>query len=167
MSAGFGPCFLKFSAYTYSLITSYQLPEIPEAVLGVLREIHFQSLNGKILVNVSRQLTIEDMVPLAAVLLEYPVAYVPISSEQTAFLGGEPLIICECHLVDAALVPPVRHSLIKFSCPRVIGQEHDRLTSRQLTERLRERFIPRIRDADTRLILDIEISMETLDRVAL
>lgn len=143
-----------------------QTAKVPESVLKVLQEIRQQSLDGRSLVSLSRKLRVEDAVPLAAILLEYPVAYVP-TSPDTSFLGGEVLTVCECYLEQEGTSTHFRHTLIKFSCPDSITRSCEHMSSGLLTHRLKERFAPRIRKMDESLILRVHISREMLNRVAL
>jgi hypothetical protein len=107
------------------------------------------------------------MIPVAAILLEYPVAYVPTSSagDQTAFLSRELLDVYECLLMNAGTLN--RHTLLKFSCPNIIGIEHTELSPKRLIERMKERFVPRLQIVDSRITLDIQVLAEKFDRVAL
>jgi hypothetical protein len=107
------------------------------------------------------------MVPIAAILLEYPVAYVPTSGDQTVFLSRELLDIYECLLMHAEFEPLNGHTLLKFSCPSAIGIEHTELSPNKLVERMKARFIPRLLVADDRMTLDIHVLTEKFDRVAL
>src|SRR4051812_31910616 len=60
---------------------------------------------------------IDAAVPLAAILLDYPVAYVP-SVSHNNFLGGVPLNFYECHLsVKTKRDNKDTHTIMKFSCP--------------------------------------------------
>jgi len=109
------------------------------------------------------------MIPVAAILLEYPVAYVPTSGpgDQTTFLSRELLDVYECLLMNAEIGTLNQHTLLKFSCPNVIGIEHTELSPQRLIERMKERFIPRLRIVDGRITLDIKVLAEKFDRVAL
>ncbi|KZP33692.1 hypothetical protein FIBSPDRAFT_1036207 [Athelia psychrophila] len=140
---------------------------IPETVLQVLQEIRKQSQDGRSLVKLCGRLRVEDAVPLAAILLEYPVAYVPTSSAETSFLSGEALVVCECYLEQELTPSPLRHTLIKFSCPNSIAQNNEHLSPRRLAQRLQEHFAPRVGEMGEAVYLKIHISTETLDRVAL
>jgi len=111
----------------------------------------------------------EIMIPLAAILLEYPVAYVPSSAHQNVFLSGEPLDIYECLLIHIAggTAVPKQHTFLKFSCPSAVSVEKAELSPCVLVERMKERFIPRLQSANCNLTLDIRVSTESFDRVAL
>jgi len=61
--------------------------------------------------------TLETVVPLAAVLLDYLVAYVPYTSYPNT-LSGVPLDVYECILA----IDSREHSIIKFSCPATVQE---------------------------------------------
>jgi hypothetical protein len=144
-----------------------QLLQIPKNIVEVLEDIHIQTRNNPVSVINSRQLAQELMIPIAAILLEYPIAYVPTSSDETAFLSGQPLNVYECHLIHANGEPPDRHTLLKFSCPAIIGVEHYQLSSHKLIEGLKAKFVPRLQAADDHISVDIHVLTEKFDRVAL
>ncbi|KAM6494315.1 hypothetical protein JOM56_010676, partial [Amanita muscaria] len=57
-------------------------------------------------------------VPIAAVLIEYPLAYVP-DTTLTSFLHQIPLDVYEC----TVRIGSHTHILLKFSCPAVLGEK--------------------------------------------
>ncbi|KAF9241112.1 hypothetical protein BU15DRAFT_73591 [Melanogaster broomeanus] len=93
-------------------------------------------------------LTQEILVPLAAVVIDYPVAYVPASSEQTSFLGGDALDIYDVsckgplslHSTDPSRLEQ-EHVVLKFSCPHALVSKHPELSPGALTEKLRKPLI--------------------------
>ncbi|KAI0695991.1 hypothetical protein BC835DRAFT_1414534 [Cytidiella melzeri] len=91
-----------------------------------------------------------DLIPFTALLLEYPVAYVPDTASSMS--SGE---------IQAA-VGTSAHTFMQFSCPRSLTEETGDLTSR-----LRERFVTRINDAGLQCELLVTSRTERLDRVAL
>lgn len=113
----------------------------------------------------------KELIPLAAFLIEYPVAYVPISAGQENFLSGIPLDVYECvvvHPTDGTQNngQPRRHSMLKFSCPCSLGLEYLQLLSPQtMQRRLKERFIERVEGFG--LQLEVMHYAVTHDRVAL
>lgn len=110
-------------------------------------------------------LTSETMVPLAALLLEYPVAYVPtFLDSQVPFLNNVPLDIYECILViDDQSLP-----LLKFSCPSGLAEAHpDRLGSSSIIAYLVENFKDRLEKSFPGATLRVIHSRETRDRLAL
>ena len=116
------------------------------------------------------------LVPLAAFLIEYPIAYVPAggaSAPIPAYLSGVPLDIYECAIEPGTPAPnsasgvvPKRSTLLKFSCPRTLGEEHSELAPKRMREKLQARFGPRLRTAGVGELI-VDHSIETLDRVAL
>jgi hypothetical protein len=103
------------------------------------------------------------LVPLAAFLLEYPVAYVPLDARQTTFLSNIPLDVYECVLEDSG----EEHTLLKFSCPQCVSQSVARLAPDEVQKRLMERFQPRLRAVDYPGRLEVRCTRETLPRVGL
>ncbi|KAG5221325.1 hypothetical protein IMY05_C4432000400 [Salix suchowensis] len=81
------------------------------------------------------------MIPLAAVLLEYPVAYAPPpESALFTFLGGISLDIYEVILISSSSESR-RHTLLKFSCPHGLDEG---LSPEVVKERLYNHFKPRL-----------------------
>ncbi|KIY45622.1 hypothetical protein FISHEDRAFT_61022 [Fistulina hepatica ATCC 64428] len=108
------------------------------------------------------------LVPLAAILLDYPVAYVPESSDTHAFLADVPLDVYACSISGPASLccPEARHVFLQFSCPAQVGLAHsETLSPRAITAVLRRTFEARLPgdSAD----MDVHWSVRTLDRVAL
>ncbi|KIK99850.1 hypothetical protein PAXRUDRAFT_131180 [Paxillus rubicundulus Ve08.2h10] len=115
-------------------------------------------------------LTQQVLVPLAAVVIDYPVAYVPASSEQTSFLGGEALDIYDvsfkCPLSsDSASNLQRDHVILMFSCPRVLASRHAELSPGALTEKLRVKFESSLESVG--IHISVTHHTQTLDRVAL
>jgi len=110
------------------------------------------------------------LVPLAALLLEYPLAYVPLPAGQSGYLSGVPLDVYECGLSWAEQplgYPSERHMVLKFSCPCAIGLEEKALHPSALVERLKNCFGTRLADAGFSGKLIVHHCIETLPRVAL
>ncbi|KAK7048051.1 thioredoxin-domain-containing protein [Favolaschia claudopus] len=98
------------------------------------------------------------LIPLAGVLLGYPVAYVPDSiSESSTFLAQVPLDVYTCHARSPSWTSP--HTFLKFSCPAVLVDRE------QIVASLMVRFEPRLDELGIRL--DVAYSREVMDRVAL
>ncbi|KAJ7044164.1 hypothetical protein C8F04DRAFT_691385 [Mycena alexandri] len=101
-------------------------------------------------------------IPLAAVLLGYPVAYVP--DGDAAFLAQVALDVYAC-TVRASDWEYV-HELLKFSCPAALGEAHpEQLAPARIVARLTTRLEPRLKELG--LTLTVQHSTETVDRVAL
>ncbi|KAJ6477404.1 hypothetical protein C8R47DRAFT_1323368 [Mycena vitilis] len=99
-------------------------------------------------------------IPLAAVLLGYPVAYVP--EAEGTFLAQATLDVYECRVRASGW----EHALLKFSCPAALAVAHrEKLASARIVVSLRTRFEPRLRELGLELV--VEHSTEVMDRVAL
>lgn len=114
----------------------------------------------------------ESLVPFAAVLLEYPVAYVP-PPTITGFLSGEPLEVYECTISPTSIAGdssswiPKTHSLLKFSCPRSISDQYPHLRPDTLKHRIGNHFASRIAEACLDATVTVSHHTEVHDRVAL
>ncbi|KIM64714.1 hypothetical protein SCLCIDRAFT_1212773 [Scleroderma citrinum Foug A] len=127
-------------------LTEFASPpdEVKEVLLGMRAAMASQ---GALSFFLPDNLTQVVLVPLAAVLIDYPVAYMPVSPSQTAFLGAEPLDVYE------------------FSCPRKLADTCPRLSHTHLVQRLEDIFTPRLDKIGAGII--VRHHTETLDRVAL
>jgi len=103
------------------------------------------------------------LIPLAAYLLEYPVGYVPLDTNQTIFLSNTPLDVYECVLEDAG----EEFTLLKFSCPQCVSQSAARLAPDEVRRKLVDRFQPRLEAVDHPGRLEVRHTQETLPRVSL
>ena len=105
-----------------------------------------------------------DAIPFAAIVLEFPIAYVPDSSEQTSFLENTPLDVYECSIPLQFGEHKLEHGMLKFSCPSELTkpQEPDKIE-----KGLRERFSQRIHACGMTAEMVIKKTRVTLDRVAL
>lgn len=120
--------------------------------------------------SLSDAFTEEILIPLAAVMIDYPVAYVPAYSAQTSFLEGEALDIYAISFKgtitsDSALGLGKEHVLLKFSCPHVLVSNYAELSPATVVEKLRVKFAASLGRIGTRV--SITHRTETLDRVAL
>lgn len=103
-----------------------------------------------------------DLIPFAAFLLEYPIAYIPANPEQSSFLPGVHLDVYECTLVTGVSsdTMPKPHVFMKFSCP-------SGLSSRNISDELTTRFFPRLEAVGLGSDFQVRRHQETHDRVAL
>ncbi|TDL23224.1 hypothetical protein BD410DRAFT_787554 [Rickenella mellea] len=135
----------------------------PEDVLKVLQHI-LDNLQD-VCISVPTGLTSQTLVPLAAVLLEYLVAYVPTSPEQTSFLSNEALDVYECLLIVDELGNS-KQPLLKFSSPACLAI--DELAPEKVIETLASLFTNRLRQEKCDgWTIRVDHSVQCLDRVAL
>ena len=115
--------------------------------------------------------TFETVVPLAAILLDYLVAFVPYPSYPNT-LSGVPLDVYEYTLTipshDSTL--NLNHSVIKFSCPTNLRENFTQLKPENVTLKMAAIFADRLSTARTGGVTiyvkhDVKHSSETVDRV--
>ncbi|KAG6820715.1 hypothetical protein H0H93_012768 [Arthromyces matolae] len=107
---------------------------------------------------------LKTAVPLAAILLEYPVAYTPETLE-SPFLCNVPLDVYECVV---SFGETTTHTLLKFSCPSELANQHpDALGQPYIKRLLKERYLARIHRFKSEITFQIVHTTEQLDRVAL
>ncbi|KAH0832115.1 hypothetical protein J3R83DRAFT_13024 [Lanmaoa asiatica] len=119
--------------------------------------------------SLSDAFTEEILIPLAAVMIDYPVAYFPAFSAQTSFLGGT----LDIYTVsfkgitpsDSTLGLGKEHVLLKFSCPQALVSNYAELSPGAVIEKLKVKFTSRLERIGTRVF--VTHRTETLDRVAL
>ncbi|KAF7346357.1 Thioredoxin-domain-containing protein [Mycena sanguinolenta] len=99
------------------------------------------------------------IIPLAGVLLGYPVAYVP--DADGAFLAQASLDVFAC----SVRAPTWEHPFLKFSCPAVLAATHPELAPTRIAASLKTRFEPRLQELGLGLV--VKHSTEIVDRVAL
>lgn len=114
--------------------------------------------------------TEEILIPLAAVMIDYPVAYFPAFSAQTSFLEGEALDVYTVSFEgistsDSTLGLGEQHLFLKFSCPQVLVSNYAELSPAAVIEELRAKFTPGLARMGARI--SVTHRTETLDRVAL
>ncbi|KAM6494320.1 hypothetical protein JOM56_010681 [Amanita muscaria] len=101
-------------------------------------------------------------VPIAAVLIEYPLAYVP-DTTLTSFLHQIPLDVYEC----TVRIGSHTHILLKFSCPAVLGENYpDKLSPDRIRAHLEGYFGPRF-DRWEAVELQVKHHTATHDRLLL
>ncbi|KAI8994134.1 hypothetical protein BD414DRAFT_274381 [Trametes punicea] len=112
------------------------------------------------------------LVAFAACVLDFPVAYVPTSDSDTAYLAGAPLDVYQCVLEADPIATtrfelPNKHVVIKFSCPQNIAQTDEELHPEALVSRLETQLGDRMQAAGFPGRVTVRHSTETLDRVGL
>ncbi|KAJ7069722.1 hypothetical protein C8F01DRAFT_1113737 [Mycena amicta] len=108
-------------------------------------------------------LTSRTLIPIAAVLLGYPVAYCIPEAPTSAFLARTPLDVYTCSVRGPNWPHP--HTMLKFSCPAELAANAEHLEPIQIVSRLKAQFEPRATELGLELV--IVHHTETLDRVAL
>ncbi|KAG1746020.1 uncharacterized protein EDB91DRAFT_1268958 [Suillus paluster] len=160
---------------TYVLLGAHptMLNSMPKAVLDIIRMMNADMLESQAKFSFSfvDGLTQESLVPLAATLIGYPVAYVPISADQTSFLSGQPLDVYEATVVPQTSQPSSlqafgqQHTLLKFSCPCSLAETNLEVSADCITKRLQSRFQECLSLIGSSLLVHHHI--EITDRVAL
>ncbi|KAG1715731.1 hypothetical protein ID866_1447, partial [Astraeus odoratus] len=147
---------------------------VPIAVKDVLLGMYDAMTSRGLSFTFSEKLTPQILVPLAAVLIDYPVAYVPISPDETAFLQGEILDVYDVAFRKDALthgsdrpsfIDTHEFTFLRFSCPRRLADSCPELSTAYLTQKLKNKFTPRLEEIGARVHVSHRI--EKLDRVAL
>ncbi|KAF7768051.1 hypothetical protein Agabi119p4_7294 [Agaricus bisporus var. burnettii] len=113
-------------------------------------------------------LSMVTSIPLAAVLLDYPIAYVPESESQTSFLSGTPLVVYRCRLVGKSQGGEdndKQHVLLQFSCP--VSLENSMVSTRKTVSFLEHTFQPRVAQILSKYVLHVDYEHVAPDRVAL
>ncbi|EGO23800.1 hypothetical protein SERLADRAFT_392261, partial [Serpula lacrymans var. lacrymans S7.9] len=117
-----------YKSYRDRLWTTFvQLDDIPivldappTGLCQVLDEFHsVPDLQSALSMTLPSGLTQQTLVCLAGLLIDYPIAYVPRSQDQTSFLSNIPLDIYEVILeVDENVSRSEKqHTVLKFTCP--------------------------------------------------
>ena len=120
----------------------------------------------------------EDAVPLAALILDYPVAYVPTSppgNTAPVFLSGVPVRTYECvvtfgshSIPSGSFARRERSSVMKFSCPQSLEEEEAILLPQAVVDELTCLFEGRLaKTGDESAKFEVVCSSMTFDRLAL
>ncbi|KAF5360908.1 hypothetical protein D9756_004896 [Leucocoprinus leucothites] len=158
----------------------YRLDIIPPGlldVLGMLLEKLKRATDSNIptenqIIQLPQELSSTICIPLAAILLDYPIAYVP-SSDRTSFLSGVPLVLYRCRIdiqSPALQEEPEEgkgHILLQFSCPEMVDDSTSAMSTQQISVHLESTFGPRIAHSLPGSSLYVDHEHITLDRVAL
>jgi hypothetical protein len=142
---------------------------MPQQVLQVLVSLLplAQSVELPLSFSLLSDTTFETVVPLAAILLDYLVAYVPYPSYPNT-LSNVPLDVYEYILTipshDSML--DLNHSIIKFSCPTSLREDFTQLKPENITLKLTAIFADRLSAARAGgATIHVKHSSETVDRV--
>lgn len=118
---------------------SLQTYEIPEQILQILANLLplAQSVELPLSFSLPSDTTLETAVPLAAILLDYLVAYVPYPAHLNS-LSGVPLDVYECTLVIPGhdSMADLKHSILKFSSPTSLQEGFMQLKPENVTLKL-------------------------------
>jgi hypothetical protein len=146
---------------------------IPEALFDVL---HFLSDRVSVVdsmpssILLPEGIPLSNAVPLAAVLLDYEVAYVPPNTPTgpAGFLSGVTVNTYEC-LLDLLLPGSIHHTVLKFSCPRALAISYPtQVGPDEIVRRLTAKFTERLAQIrDFTVSLRVVCGSITLDRLAL
>lgn len=163
------------AAVTYVLLDAFPtlLNSTPKTVLDVVCAMNEDMLESQAKVSFSfvDGLTQDNLVPLAATLIGYPVAYVPISADQTSFLSGQPLDVYEAIVVPATSRASSlqgsnqSHTLLKFSCPCLLAETNHELSPERVIKHLQSQFRESLSSIGSSLL--VHHYVEVMDRVAL
>ncbi|KAG1751127.1 hypothetical protein EDB19DRAFT_1275541 [Suillus lakei] len=163
------------AAVTYVLLGGFPtlLNCMPKTVLDVICAMDADMVESQAKVSFSfvNGLTQENLVPLAATLIGYPIAYVPISADQTSFLSGQPLDVYEAIVVpEASCISSLQssnqsHTLLKFSCPCLMAETNCELSPECVIKRLQSQFQESLSSIGSSLLVHHHV--EIMDRVAL
>ncbi|OCH91199.1 hypothetical protein OBBRIDRAFT_542773 [Obba rivulosa] len=149
------------------------LPFAPPQVLEILRNLSVfteDPIPPYLTLTSQEPLDASALVPLAAFLLEYPIAYVPQSIGQSGYLTNVPLDVYECTLVwsdHATELSHGAHLMLKFSCPCAIGDVDKDVCPPSLVQHITRRFGERLTGVGFSGKLAVRHYTETLPRIAL
>ena len=124
-----------------------------------------------LVLSLSDLFTEDILIPLAAVMIDYPVAYCPAFPAQTSFLEGEALNIYTVSFKwtektsDVALDFGREHVLLKFSCPQVLASNDAELSPSTMVRKLHAKFATTLQRVGGSIL--VTHRTETLERVAL
>ncbi|KAF9483475.1 hypothetical protein BDN70DRAFT_799584 [Pholiota conissans] len=163
------PLFLRLQALEIEAVE--KVPDKLQQILDCLQSLMtLDSLPASF--SLPAGVTLESAVPLAAVLLDYPIAYIPSTSSNA--LSGVPLDLYECVLTfgnsDGATESDVKHNthtIMKFSCPAKMGDKSpDRCLPEKLILQLKELFATRMHlIGDPSTAVDVVHSTRTLNHI--
>lgn len=168
-----GVVYLKESRFlsAHRLHLLLKTPWEPDGLRNILSDWSSKILwPGGLSYSMPDDLTQELLIPLAGILLDYPVAYVPMSAQQNTFLPGEPLDIYEVAFKSlsadfSSSSGTSEFVFIKFSCPRRVADKDSTLSPACLLRLLEHKFRPRLENIGASV--SVGHYTETLDRVAL
>jgi hypothetical protein len=163
-----------------SSLSVVPVPDIVHALIHQLSEQCSNSWNIELNLGVYAETPEVALIPLAGLLLEYPVAYV-VAPDSQAYLSRVPLDVYECTLQLNGNEDQKGHSVLKFSIPETLGNTDQVWRPGNIMAELHSRFSPRVNlgsptsprtssprsSNDSTNILHVHHHTVSLDRVAL
>ncbi|KAL5482455.1 hypothetical protein ACEPAI_9049 [Sanghuangporus weigelae] len=151
---------------TFILLGQYEtVIDPPQDVIETVRQVAESPEDP---IRLPEGLTPKTLIPLCGFLLEFPVAYVPFSTDSEAFLSGVPLDVYECAIfLEEDEKDTKKHILLKFSCPAHLGAAHGMLAPDSIAKDLEQVFRSRLERVSCPWSLRINHTVITQDRVAL
>jgi hypothetical protein len=156
---------VDFSWATFVDVAVITPKPCPTSVRGLLRKILAGIEKDPVVALELSEMHPSGLIPLAGVLLEYPIAYV-VPPETDVFLSHVPLDVYTCTVhFPGADKSNTTHTLLKFSCPAALAHVDVAFVPAALLRALQTRFGPRL--AAHGMTLRVEHTTSTLPRVAL
>jgi len=143
-----------------------QLERAPESLLHLLSNSFIPQPSSSLSFTLPAHVSLETVVPLAAVLLDYAVAYVPSAGYENV-LSGIPLDFYECILAyHKAGGQEATHTVMKFSCPAGLAQGGP-TGSERIIQALQTMFAERLLSSgDETMAVTVVYTVQSLDHVA-
>ena len=145
---------------------AWQLERAPESLLHLVANSFVPQPSSSRSFTLPAHVSLETVVPLAAVLLDYTVAYVPIAGYENV-LSGIPLDFYECILAyHKAGGQEATHTVMKFSCPVGLAQGGP-TGSERIVQDLQTMFAERLLSSgDETMVVTVVHTVQSLDHVA-
>lgn len=142
-----------------------QLERAPESLLHLLSNPSILQPPSSLSFTLPH-LSLETAVPLAAVLLDYAIAYVPSAGHENV-LSGIPLDFYECILAyHKEKGQEATHTIMKFSCPARLAQEGP-TSSERIIQELQTMFAERLsHSGDETMVVTVVHTVQSLNHVA-
>ena len=157
---------ISFPKKAYLNAIVLQLERAPESLLHLLSNSFIPQPSSSLSFTLPAHVSLETVVPLAAVLLDYAVAYVPSAGYENV-LSGIPLDFYECILAyHKAGGQEATHTVMKFSCPAGLAQGGP-TGSERIIQALQTMFAERLLSSgDETMAVTVVYTVQSLDHVA-
>lgn len=144
-----------------------QLERAPESLIHLLSDSFIPQPPSSLSFTLPPHVSLETAVPLAAVLLDYAVAYVPNAGHENV-LSGIPLDFYECILAyHKTRGQEATHTIMKFSCPAGLTQGGP-TSSERIIQELQTMFAERLsQSGDETMVVTVVHTVQSLDHVAI